>query len=93
MATVSEAIGTPFASTDFLLNNLTGIVVERNIEYIEQKFKEILDGKIDIDRITSNGLQYIQQFNWHNVCLRILDIVLNGQIYWKNGSVIIRTSR
>jgi len=38
MATGSEAIGTPFASTDFLLNNLTGIVVERNIEYIERRY-------------------------------------------------------
>jgi len=77
MATGNLSMGTEFSTCDFLFNNITGIVIERNLEYIEKKFKDILDGKIDINKITNNGKEFIKQFDWQNVCLKILDVVLN----------------
>ena len=67
------------AISDIIKHNYNGILFEKtNINDLKNKIINIIEKKIDLDKIINNGFEYCKSHTWDNTCKDALDIINNN---------------
>lgn len=73
MACGIPVVGTVSGTKDFLINNVTGIVVARNRFSIARGIRRMMDDEALRHRLSTEGRKKIEEYSWANLYATIID--------------------